>query len=74
MGEDKSSVGFAAKDVKMVHHMLAKHVVAMTYDDAVRRGIVSKHTASEELRAISRSYDEAIVACLQGRNGNGERK
>lgn len=66
MGEDREPIGFASKDVRIVRAMLSKHVVAATYEDAARRGIISRGTAQEESKAILRGYDEAIVQALKG--------
>jgi hypothetical protein len=71
MGEDKSPAGFAAEDVKIVRSLLSKHVVAATYEDAMRRGIIGKSAAIEEMRAILASYDEGIARMLVG---NGDAK
>lgn len=67
MGEDKEPAGFAAKDVRIVRALLSKHVVSATYEDAARRGIISRGTAQEESRAILRGYDEAIIDALGGK-------
>lgn len=77
MGEDKQPVGFAAEDVKIVRNLLSKHVVAATYEDAMRRGIINKSAAIEELRAITTSYDDAIARNLASNGsagGNGDSK
>ena len=77
MGEDKSPAGFAAEDVKIVRSLLSKHVVAATYEDAMRRGIIGKAAAVEEMRAILNSYDDGIARMLTGNtngNGNGDAK
>jgi hypothetical protein len=80
MGEGGRSIGFAAEDVKLVRSLLSKHVVAATYEDAMRRGIVSKGTALEEMRAILASYDDGIARMLQNeapissRNVEGDAK
>lgn len=80
MGEGGRSIGFAAEDVKLVRALLAKHVVAATYEDVMRRGIVSKATALEEMRAILASYDDGIARMLQNeapissRNVEGDAK
>lgn len=73
MGEEKQSLGFAPRDVKLIRSLLAKHVVAATYEDVMRRGITPKAVALEEMRAILGSYDDGIARMLQdnGSNGNG---
>ncbi len=64
MNEASSSSGFVGSDVKVARLLLRKHVVASTYEDAMRSGIISKAAANEELRAIMRGYDEALVKAL----------
>lgn len=69
MGEDKQSIGFLPKDVAIVRNLLSKHVVAATYEDAIRRGIVSKGTAIDEMQTILASYDEELARRLQDKVG-----
>jgi len=64
------ATGFVTEDVRIVRSLLSKHVVAATYEDAMRRGIIGKAAAVEEMRAILHSYDEGIARMIAG-NGNG---
>jgi hypothetical protein len=59
--DDSPSVGFNLEEVRVVRCILAKHVVAVTYDDAIKRGILGRKQAAE---AILNSYDEALVKIL----------
>jgi hypothetical protein len=68
------AVGFTEEEAKVVHVLLSKHVVAATYVDGVRRGILASGTAREEMQAILRGYDERLVAIMNPKkegNGNG---
>jgi len=69
--ESAPSAGFAPEDVRIVRCLLSKHVVGATYDDAAKRGILSKKQATEEAKAILHAYDESIVRLLSS-NGNGK--
>jgi len=71
MGEDRTPAGFNAEDVGLARAMLCKHVVKATFDDAIRRRIVSASDAQDECRNILGSYDKLIVNLLAGRNGVG---
>ena len=71
MGEDRTPAGFNAEDVGIARALLCKHVVKATYDDAIRRRIVSTSDAQEECRSIIGSYDKLLVHLLSGKNGVG---
>jgi hypothetical protein len=64
MHEGAQSVGFAHEDVKIVRHLLCKHVVAAVYDDASKRGLMSQREAVVEAQAILGAHDEAIAKLL----------
>ena len=64
MHEGAQAVGFASEDVKIVRHLLCKHVVAAVYDDASKRNLMSHRDAVTEAQAILASHDEAIVRLL----------
>ena len=71
LGDDPGgSVGYSEQDACIAHCLLSKHVVAETYLDAVRRGVMSGATAREELAPMIRGYDERIVKLVQDK-GNG---
>lgn len=74
MGEDKTPAGFSSEDVGIARALLCKHVVKATFDDAIRRRIVSASDAQDECRSIIGSYDKLIVNLLAGKNGVGEAK
>lgn len=59
-----SPVGFSPADTKLARLVLAKHVVASVYDDAVKRGLMPSSAAQEELRAILTRYDASIAKVL----------
>src|SRR5208337_3475548 len=65
MHEGTQSVGFAHEDVKIVRHMLCKHVVAAVYDDAFKRNLMSQRDAVDEARVILAAHDESIAKLLQ---------
>lgn len=65
MAEGSPGTGYSEMEAKVVHSLVAKHVVAETYGDAVRRRIMSSETANEELGAILRAYDNRIVKVIQ---------
>ena len=67
--ENVSSATYPPEETKIVRCLLAKHVVGATYDDAAKRGILSRMEANEEARRILASYDDAIVRLL---GGNGK--
>jgi hypothetical protein len=58
------TLGWDAKEVQVVRCLISKHVVNATYHDAVRRGIVSGKTATEEVKAIFEAYDASIAKIL----------
>lgn len=69
------AVGFDQADVRIVRAMLCKHVVGATYDDAARRGLISRKEAGEEAKAILASYDEVIYKAVSGSsNGSADSK
>ena len=68
--EDAATAAYTPEEAKIVRCLLAKHVVGATYDDAGKRGILSKRQAAEEAKGILHAYDEAIVRILG--NGNGK--
>jgi hypothetical protein len=51
--------------------LLSKHVVAATYVDGVRRGILAAATARDEMQTILRGYDERLVALISKKDTNG---
>jgi hypothetical protein len=61
MGEDKTPVGFDHQDVPLVRALLSKHVVKSTYDDCIRRRMVSQAAAQEECQSILAAYDKLIL-------------
>lgn len=56
--------GFSPDETKLARLVLAKHVVASVYDDAVKRGLLAPAAAQEELRAILTRYDNGIARTL----------
>lgn len=58
--------GWAAVDAMIAACMLSKHVVAMTYRDAVHRGVVTKQTLGQELPGIIAAYDRSIAKLTSG--------
>lgn len=65
MHEGAKSVGFAPEDVKIVRHLLCKHVVAAVYDDASKRNLMTPRDAAVEAKAILGAHDDAIAKLLQ---------
>jgi hypothetical protein len=65
MHETTQAAGFAPEDVKIVRHLLCKHVVAAVYDDASKRNLMSQRDAVVEAQAILGAHDEAIARLLQ---------
>lgn len=58
--------GWAASDATIAACLLSKHVVAMTFRDALYRGVVSKQTVGQELPGIIAAYDQSIAKLLAG--------
>jgi|WetSurSiteA1Bulk_404760.scaffolds.fasta_scaffold119990_2 hypothetical protein len=56
-----SPKGWGPDEIQLVRLMLSKQVVLATYEDALRRRMVTKNEVSEELSAIMSNYDQAIV-------------
>lgn len=73
MGEDKTPAGFRLEDVDIARALLCKHVVKATFEDALRRRIMSVSDAQEECRSILGSYDKYIASQLS-KNGAGDAK
>jgi len=61
---DHVPVGFSPEETKIARLVLAKHVVATVYDDAVKRGIMRASAAQEEVRTILTRYDMALAKVL----------
>lgn len=57
-------------DLKIVRCLLCKHVVTATYDDAVKRKILTMHQAREEVVDIVSAYDAQIIKHLSATNGD----
>ncbi len=70
--ESSSSAGFAPEDVKIVRSLLCKHVVRATYDDAVKRGMMTAKDAVSEARAALAAYDAEIAKLLQSQDHKGD--
>jgi len=51
-------------EARLVRAMLSKHVVAGCYDDAVRRRVLTRGQAHEEVVPILSAYDEMIARHL----------
>jgi hypothetical protein len=64
----EEAAGWAQEDLKVVRSLLCKHVVAATYDDAVKRRILTKDQARNECMDILGLYDAQIAKHL----GNAE--
>jgi hypothetical protein len=56
-----SPKGWNIDEVQLVRLMLSKQVVLATYEDALRRRMVTKNEVADEISAIMSSYDQAIV-------------
>lgn len=69
MHENAPSATFTVEEAKIVRCMLAKHVVGAVYDDASKRGIISRDEAREEAGRILGSYDAQIAKIVTGKNG-----
>ena len=68
------SPGYTPEEAKIVRTLLSKHVVAGTYDDAMRRRVIPGSVGKEECRDILLSYDRALVHLLGKNNINGDTK
>ena len=64
-GVINTSVGYTESDARLAHCLLSKHVIAATYSDAVRRGLMPLKAAKEEMQAILKAYDDRIAALLE---------
>ena len=62
--EHHEPAGFTPDDAKLARLLLGKHVVTATYDDAVKRGMLSSASAQEELRTVLTRYDNGIAKLL----------
>ena len=67
-GPDSDGVisGYTLDEAKLAHCLLSKHVLAVTYLDAVTRGILPVETARTELQNMNQVYDNRIVKLLGG--------
>jgi len=65
-GEDSQAPGFSQDEMRLVRCVVSKQVVSTVYDDAVKRGIMPRGQASEELRPIVEAYDNHILKLLSG--------
>lgn len=63
-GADGEPQVYTESEAKVVACLLSKHVVGITYGDAVRRRILIPAVARDELIAILRAYDDRLVALL----------
>lgn len=61
---DAPVIGWTMREAQVVGCVLSKHVVAATYRDAVRRGIMSSKAANEEAQVILDGYDSNIANLL----------
>jgi hypothetical protein len=68
--EGGTALGWGANDLKVVRCLLCKHVVTATYDDAVKRKIMTVAQAREEVVGIVAAYDTQIVKHLSATNGD----
>lgn len=64
MGDDVRAVGYSEKDYSIVRCILSKRVVSDTYDDAVRRKVITLDDYKKELPAILGAYDLKMVKLL----------
>jgi hypothetical protein len=64
--ESAKAEGFSQEEIRVVRCVVSKQVVSTVYDDAVKRGLMSRSQAGEELRPILESYDNHIVRLLSG--------
>jgi hypothetical protein len=62
--EEGAEEGWAEIDAQIARLLLCKQVVRATYEDAVRRGILSKQVVVGELTSILAAYDRAIQRVL----------
>jgi hypothetical protein len=67
---EKRVPGFSVDETRVVRCLLSKQVVSTVYDDAVKRGMLPRSQAGEELRPILEAYDVHIAKLLAG-EGNG---
>ncbi len=56
--------GWTIEDLRIVRCLLSKHVVVATYDDAVKRRVMTGAKAKEECLAIIEMYDAMIAKHL----------
>ena len=68
MHAEGHSAGFAPEDVKIVRHLLCKHVIAAVYEDASKRNIMTYDDAVREARHILASHDESIAKLIQSQD------
>ena len=61
--EDATS-GWSSNDLKVVRCLLCKHVVTATYDDAVKRRIMTVERARDEVVGIAAAYDTTLAKHL----------
>ncbi len=64
--DSDAPVGFSMEEMRIVRCVVSKQVIATVYDDAVKRGIINKAQAGEELRPILEAYDNHVVKILAG--------
>lgn len=72
VSEESSEVGWTAGDAKIARLLLCKQVVQATYEDALRRGILSKDSVVTELPAVMHMYDRALQRALVGGNDGSQ--
>jgi hypothetical protein len=58
--------GWTASEAMIAACVLSKHVVGMTFRDALHRGVVSKQVVSQELPGIIAAYDQSIAKIVAG--------
>lgn len=62
----ESKRGFSGEEARLVRCLVAKQVVSTVYDDAVKRNMMTRSQASEELGPILKAYDVHIATLLEG--------
>ena len=63
--------GYTLEEARVARCLVAKHVVAVVYDDAVKRGLLPAAVAVPEAKAILAQYDNSLVRVLRNGNGGG---
>ena len=71
-GPSTPSPGWTSQEVAVVGCVVARQVVLTTYKDAVRRRVITKAAAKEELPGILASYDRELALLLGSEDAEEE--